>query len=398
MAFSYDPDGGIAVARILSDHPEDNGKLVYLHRNYEPAIDDAWYDGHDTLPAALPPWHPGNQNSNSNANSGLDTKHSSPGEVKQSRRQRPQMAASSVGSAPVTSFSTAETPDSEFPFPPATPAGAAGPGGRSVLRGGAFGDEADEKAPPAAPLPGAESAGPDTAAQLGALSGAGAGANAAVPSARGAKRKARPGIQFDPLPAKDAEGNAVEPRRRQRQKAREETKDYGYPVPDKDPDSMTDAEFDAWADSLTDDQWDAFCDHMEDLEADSDAEEGDDSESEDEKDGERRAKRPRMSGPMGLEAAKGWKDMAPAAPANARPPAPPPKPIPTNPNPRSANGSTPMELLGADYFQSGRANKVCSCVGAHVALVRARKGLHTHTCFRTHPLCGRRAFAKRSSR
>ena len=44
MAFSFDPDGGIAIARILSDHPEDNGRLVYLHLNFTPAIDEHWYD------------------------------------------------------------------------------------------------------------------------------------------------------------------------------------------------------------------------------------------------------------------------------------------------------------------------------------------------------------------
>lgn len=367
MAFSYEPDGGVAVARILSDHPDDNGKIVYLHRHYEPAIDDAWYDSPDQLPAALPPGQPGA--ANSNFRDDLDRKHGAGAAAAGNGRKPPQTTPVGSG-AGHTTFTTQEAPDSEFPFPPAT-GGSGRHAGRTLLRGGAFGDEKaladdDGKGEKQAAGPGGRVPGDSdgTVAQLGALSGPADSAGAAPRRLKPALKRARhKEIKFDPLPAKDASGAPVEPRRRTRQRARAEAKDPGYPLPAKDPDDMTDAEFDAWAAGLSDDQWDAFCDHMDDLEGDSDAESDADSldgyEAEsDEEDDEQRPprKRPRMA----PAAESGWRDMMPAAPTMAGGAAPRREPVPlaTNPNTHGVEASvSPLDLLGADYFQRGSRAK-----------------------------------------
>lgn len=359
MAFSFDPDGGIAVARILSDHPEDNGKLVYLHVHYTPALDDAWYDqANDPYDAALPislsraaptvpnPGfaQPAGGTTSSNEVKTESRRGQAPGSRGNNalhRRKRPQTTpASNVTETP-------EAPDTEYPFPAAIqPTTGSGAGG-AVLRGGAFGDEAPSShSSGSSSGSGSGAAGGGRAASEG--SGSGSGGNAATAASVGSgmmvphgilKRKR---IHFDPLEPCDEKGEAVPPRRKQRLEGKSEQK-YDFPPPPKHPDDMTDAEFDKWTETLTDAEYDEFERYMDDLDAESDAEIDEESEDYDMEDY-------RITTPV-VEYSR-----APPVPALPAPKRPKPIiPIATNPNPTAPVGTraNPVSLLGADYFQVG---------------------------------------------
>lgn len=353
MAFSFEADGGIAVARILSDHPEDNGKLVYLHVHYTPALDDAWYDQPtDPYDAALPTSYsrpvaaapnPGFAQPVAGTSSSNEIKYESRrgkaagsrGNNGYDRRKRPQTTPSSN----VTE--TAEAADTEYPFAAAIhPTAGSGSSG-AVLRGGAFGDETETADPSdSASGSGSAASGPGRSASEGSGSGAGPSAvNTVTP--RGILKRKR--IHFDPLEPCDEKGEPVAPRRKQRLAATEgkrgqaptKTKKYGFPEPPKDPDEMTDAEFDAWSGTMSDMEYEEFERYMDDLEAESDAEADDEREEE----------------------AEYWARAPAVLQTSTRRPAQRPQPIPiaTNPNPTAPAGTrhNPVDLLGADYFQVG---------------------------------------------
>lgn len=260
MAFSFDADGGTAVARILSDHPDDNGRLVYLHVQYATAIDDAWYDqANDPYSAAIPQTHSG---------PAVRAETTEDKIQKRGTKRRPPETV------PVTSVSTTtEQPDTEFPFPAALPTA------EKKLRGGGFSDTEEDK-------------------------------ENKDGKANGAPRSIlKKTIHFDPLTPQDEQGKPVEPQRKKRLLST----GYKFPDPPKDPDVMSDAEFDAWTHKMTDAEYAEFERYMDDLDAESDDSYGDDE----------------------LEVLP--------------PPAKRFRPIATDPNPGKVN--TPMDLLGSDYFR-----------------------------------------------
>jgi hypothetical protein len=314
MAFSFEPDGGIAVARILSDHPEDNGKLVYLHVNYAPALDDAWYDQtNDPYEAAIPQDEAKKRKGRGGSKPGHSA-HPRGGTSIISRR-RTHKGPQTTPSSNITT--TQEVADADFAFPAAVQPSSGSSSSGTLLRGGAFGDEEEPTA---------------HGQSLGAASGPASAAPGSVPplpegpglhsfraeqmpppAPRSILKRRR--IEFDPLDCKDEKGEHVPPRRKQRL---EEHK-YKFPRPAKDPDDMTDDEFDKWTDTMTDEEFDEFERYMDDMDIDSDSE---------------------------VEII----DREPRTPPPSPRLPPPIRPIATKPG---INSTNPVDLLGADYFQVG---------------------------------------------